>query len=200
MGKNNADKLRARLVEKDPNAAKRLNNLSLNNANIRNHVAMEVTGHYDLSRDLDAFDQAFRYGLDKEPNEYFEDLDTVQLGDLEVEGDDIMFIEDEEEICAYESLLESMIDEDEFSDEDFDFAEDMFTAVEAALADEDEFELPVIDNGAMEATVADELEEEEDAYEIMLEEEEDEDEDLNEIYGIDEEDDELLDPDMDDDL
>ena len=137
MGKNNADKLRARLVEKDPNAAKRLNNLSLNNANIRNHVAMEVTGHYDLSRDLDAFDQAFRYGLDKEPNEYFEDLDTVQLGDLEVEGDDIMFIEDEEEICAYESLLESMIDEDEFSDEDFDFAEDMFTAVEAALADED---------------------------------------------------------------
>ena len=200
MGKNNADKLRARLVEKDPNAAKRLNNLSLNNANIRNHVAMEVTGHYDLSRDLDAFDQAFRYGLDKEPNEYFEDLDTVQLGDLEVEGDDIMFIEDEEEICAYESLLESMIDEDEFSDEDFDFAEDMFTAVEAALADEDEFELPVIDNGAMEATVADELEEEEDAYEIMLEEEEDEDEDLNEIYGIDEEDDELLDPDMDDDF
>ena len=182
MGKNNnAKKLKNRLLSSDPGAANRLNNIRLNNSRIRELVATEVTGHYDLSHDLDAFDVAMQIGLDKNPGDYFDDLDDIQIGDLKIEGDDVMFLEDEED-CAYESLLDSIIEDD------YDFAEDMATVV----AKESSLDIPVFefdeDDYASEASDA-RQEAEDEVYEMLLEEDElDDDIDLDD-----------LDPDLDDD-
>lgn len=215
MGKNsNAKKLKSRLISSDPGAANRLNNIRLNNPRIREMVATEVTGHYDLSHDLDAFDAAMQIGMDKSPADYFDDLDSIQIGDLKVEGDEVMFLEDEED-GAYESLLGCMLEDDELSEDDFGFAEDMSSAVESSL------DIPVFeideDDEAMEAASKKEAEDE--VYEMLLEEDEldddidldddldgdldDDDEDLDdpsEEEIIDMEDDDLLDPSLDDEF
>lgn len=210
MGKNNAKKLKHRLISSDPGAANRLNNMRLNNSRIRDLVATEVAGHYDLSHDLDAFDVAMQIGIDKDPVAYFDELDVIQIDDLRIEGDEVMLFEDEEEDCAYESLIDSIIEDD------YGFAEDM-----ANSAIESSFDIPVFDfdddDEIYAATEGSDSrqEAEDEIYEMLLEEDAiDDDIDLDDDFDpeldddddfeepseeeiIDMEDDDLLDPSMD---
>ena len=116
MGKNNnTKKLKNRLIASDPYAAKRLNNLKLNNEKINKIIATEVSGHYDFSHDLDAFDVAMQISLDKDPGEYFDNLDNIQLDDIKIEGDDIMYLEDEEDKPLTNQDLAALQQEEQYS-------------------------------------------------------------------------------------
>lgn len=194
MGKgNNTNKLKARILSSDPDAGRRLNNLFLSDKTIRDGIATEVTSHYDLSHDLDAFDAMFRFGLQNEPENYFDELDNIQIGDLKIEGEEIMFLEDDNDV-AFEAMMDNLFgldsDEDEeLTEDDYGFAEDMFKATEEAFSVISNFEGEMDEDDllAMEAAMED-GETEDDAYRILLEE--DDDDDFDDLYGEDDDEDE----------
>lgn len=216
MGKNNnTNKIKARILSSDPDAGRRLNNLFLSDKAIRDGIATEVTSQYDLSHDLDAFDAMFRVGLQNEPENYFDELDNIQIGDLKIEGEEIMLLEDDD--VAFEAMMDNLFgldsDEDEeLTEDDYGFAEDMFKATEEAFSVISNFEGEMDEDDllAMEAAM-DEGETEEDAYRILLEE--DDDDDFDDLYDDEDDEDEdselsdeeflsddiMLDPQFDDD-